>query len=91
MVTAVVLLGTQLISIDASFWTRLARKMGDSSYALFLSHFSVLMLMSCIYPMAEAWDIPFVGWLGATLLVCNAVGWLIWRYIDVPLQRKCQM
>ena len=91
MVTAVVLFGIQFISMDASFWTRLARKMGDSSYALFLSHFSILMLMSCIYPAAEAWDIPFVGWLWATLLACNAVGWLIWRYIDVPLQRHRQM
>jgi peptidoglycan/LPS O-acetylase OafA/YrhL len=91
MVTAVVLFGIQFISMDASFWTRLARKMGDSSYALFLSHFSILMLMSCIYPAVEAWDIPFVGWLWATFIACNAVAWLIWRYIDEPLQHHRQM
>ena len=87
ILTATTLFGVQYISIDAAVWTTTARKMGDYSYGLFLSHFSMLMLVGCIYPVLAGWGIPLQTWVLAIFVCGNALGWFIWRYIDVPAQR----
>jgi peptidoglycan/LPS O-acetylase OafA/YrhL len=61
--------------------------MGDCAYAIFMSHFAMLMLWSCVYPVIMEWGMPFESWLQAIFVSCNALGWLIWRYIDKPVQR----
>jgi peptidoglycan/LPS O-acetylase OafA/YrhL len=87
ILTAAVLYSAQYISISHHVWTALARKAGDCAYGLFMSHFSMLMLLSCVYPGLKAWGIPFECWLLAIFVCCNALGWFIWRYIDGPVQR----
>jgi peptidoglycan/LPS O-acetylase OafA/YrhL len=52
-----------------------------------MSHFAMLMLWSCVYPVIMEWGMPFESWLLAIFVSCNALGWLIWRYIDKPVQR----
>jgi peptidoglycan/LPS O-acetylase OafA/YrhL len=87
ILTALVLFSTQFISIPPHSWTAVARKMGDCAYGLFMSHFAMLMLVSCVYPGLKSWGIPFEVWLLAIFVCCNALGWFVWRYIDIPAQR----
>ena len=87
ILTALVLFSTQFISIPPHSWTAVARKMGDCAYGLFMSHFAMLMLLSCVYPGLKSWEIPFEVWLLAIFVCCNALGWFVWRYIDIPAQR----
>ena len=88
ILTAAVLYSVQYISISPHFWTAAARKMGDCAYGLFMSHFAMLMILSCVYPQLKDGGIPLEVWLLAIFVCCNALGWCIWRYIDVPAQRK---
>jgi peptidoglycan/LPS O-acetylase OafA/YrhL len=87
ILTALVLFSIQFISIPPHSWTAVARKMGDCAYGLFMSHFAMLMLVSCVYPGLKSWGIPFEVWLLAIFVCCNAQGWFVWRYIDIPAQR----
>ena len=88
ILTAAVLSSIQYISISSNSWTDAARKMGDCAYAIFMSHFAMLMILSCVYPPLKDGGIPLEVWLLAIFVCCNALGWCIWRYIDVPAQRK---
>jgi peptidoglycan/LPS O-acetylase OafA/YrhL len=85
--TAAALYSVQYISISPHLWTVVARKIGDGAYGLFMSHFAMLMLLSCVYPGLKDGGIPLEVWLMAIFVCCNALGWCIWRYIDVPAQR----
>ena len=87
ILAAAVLYSAQHISVAHHFWTAMARKVGDFAYGLFMSHFAMLMLLSCVYPGLKDWGIPFECWLLAVFVGCNALGWFIWRYIDGPVQR----
>ena len=87
ILTAAVLSSIQYISISSNLWIDAARKMGDCAYAIFMSHFAMLMLWSCVYPVIMEWGMPFESWVLVIFVSCNALGWLIWRYIDKPVQR----
>lgn len=87
ILTAALLHVSQYISISNHVRTHAARKMGDSAYGIFMSHFALLMLVSCLYPSLQGWEIPLMSWLLAIFVACNVLGWLIWRYIDLPA--KC--
>jgi len=87
ILTAAALFSVQYISISPHVWTAVARKIGDGAYGLFMSHFAMLMLLSCAYSGLKDWGIPFEVWLLAIFVCCNALGWCIWRYIDMPAQR----
>ena len=88
ILTALVLCSIQYISISSNSWTDMARKMGDCAYAIFMSHFAMLMLLNGVYPGIQRWGIPFELCLLFIFVGCNALGWFIWRYIDSPVQRE---
>lgn len=87
ILTAALLHGSQYISISNHVGTHAARKMGDCAYGIFMSHFALLMLVSCLYQSLEGSGLPLVSWLLAIFVACNVLGWLFWRYIDKPAKR----
>ena len=63
--------------------------LGRSSYALFLVHFAVLMLVNALYAQL-AWQEPWavllmlaLGWAGSV-----ALAWVFERRVEAPLQRR---
>lgn len=76
--------------IEANQITLWMRQLGDSSYALFLSHFSLLMLINACFVAMGGSHVSSMIWLAFFLLISNLWGWLLWRYIDMPTVMRIQ-
>ena len=87
LITAATLYCAQNLAISTNLRTVIAKKMGDSAYGLFMSHFAMLMLWSFLYPFLEHRGWPFAVCLVAIFVSCNALGWFVWRYIDEAAAR----
>lgn len=76
--------------IQTNPFTHWMRQLGDSSYALFLSHFSLLMLINACFVAMGGSHANIMIWFAFFLLIGNLWGWLLWRYIDMPTVLRIQ-
>jgi len=62
------------------------RRIGDASYSIYLSHILVLSAIGRLWPQALLpYPIDHVATLAAMLLATLGVGWLSYRWVEVPI------
>lgn len=64
------------------------QRIGDSSYSLYLSHVFVISLAGRLW-LASGWNhsaMQYLAFALATMVTCVLVGWLSWRWLELPLQ-----
>lgn len=80
-------------SVDRRFGTwnsRVLQALGDSSYSLYLTHIFTLGALRVVWSkLLPAMPALFSGstFMLMSLLVCAAVGWLTYRWVETPLLR----
>jgi exopolysaccharide production protein ExoZ len=67
-------------------YSPLARRLGDSSYALYLTHGIVLSAALQIWRMLRLGDSHFLLFATLSVLACVIVGFATWTMIDRPVQ-----
>jgi len=60
------------------------RRLGDSSYALYLSHVIALSAFAQLWRKFGLSYLPAFVFIGAACFVCVAVGWLVYRWVELP-------
>ncbi len=73
--------------VDASsLFSRLAKALGDASYSIYLLHSFLLGILALAYTKllpVNALTLPLVILFAVAL--CGTVGWLSWRFFEVPV------
>ena len=93
MLGAVLVVFGALNSAFASLKLPLLRVLGDSSYSLYLTHLFALGVLRVVWVRLAGDSTATTsiwGFMATSLVVCAAVGYASWRWVETPLTRRLQ-
>ena len=71
----------------------LLRALGDSSYSLYLTHVFALGALRILWAHLAGSStslLSIYGFMATAIVVCGAVGYAAWKWIETPLSRRLQ-
>ena len=77
----------------AGWHVPLLRAVGDSSYSLYLTHVFALGALRIVWAHltgSSLSPLSIYGFMATAIVVCGAVGYAAWRWIETPLSRRLQ-